>query len=63
MSIDLKVITSFQTLMILAKKLGNAKKEGDPVKIAAAEAEHAAYRDMCLNSDEMLTGGTWLDLS
>lgn len=54
----MKVITSFQTLMKHAHELGQARLRGNPEEIAAAEAKHDSYRDMCLQSDEMSLGIT-----
>lgn len=52
-----KIITSFHVLMQKAKALGAAKKSGDPEAIALAQADHDAYRDLCLEADEMSLGG------
>jgi len=51
-----KVVTSLQTLMLLAKDVGNAKKTKDPEKIAEAERRLRSYEELCLRSDEMSTG-------
>lgn len=52
----IEVVTDFGVLMRLAKSLGNAKKSGDQAAIDKAQAEHDAYRDLCLVSDEMSLG-------
>lgn len=52
----MKIVTDFRELMRLARALGNAKKEGDPVAIAKAQAEHDEYKALCLKSDRMLLG-------
>lgn len=44
--------------MILAGELGKARKHGDEIDIAIAKQKHDEYRDICLRSDEMLTGFT-----
>jgi hypothetical protein len=52
----LRVVTSFTTLMQYAHALGQARLRNDPEEIAKAEAEHNAYRDLCLRVDiEMLS--------
>jgi hypothetical protein len=52
----MKTITSFTTLMMYAKQLGDARKSGDVERIKQAQKEHDEYRDMCLESDEMIIG-------
>ena len=52
------VVTDFGTLLRLAHTVGKAKKSGDRVAIAKAEAEHDAYRDLCLKADRMSLGMT-----
>lgn len=54
----IKLITSFRTLMQLAGALGEARMRGNEEEIAKAQAEHDAYRDMCLKADEMLLDTT-----
>lgn len=44
--------------MQLAGALGQARLRGDAEEIARAEAEHDAYRDVCLKADEMLLDTT-----
>ena len=53
---SLRIVTHFGTLMRLAKAAADARREGDPEKIAKAEKEHEDYRQMCLKSDEMVIG-------
>ena len=52
----IQINTHFSTLMRLAKAVGDAKKAGDPVALAKAQAEHDAYRDLCLKADVMHLG-------
>ena len=40
--------------MRLAHELGQARLSGDATAIAKAQEAHDAYRDLCLQSDEML---------
>ena len=54
----MEIVTSFQRLMQLAGKLGEARKIGDQVLIGKAKEKHDAYRDMCLLSDRMVLGMT-----
>jgi hypothetical protein len=49
----MKVVTFFSTLMQYAKAEAEARKSGDPVRIAKAAADHEAYRQLCLKADEM----------
>ena len=52
----MKIVTSLATLFKYAGELGEAKKSGDAARIAEAERRHEAYRQMCLKSDEIITG-------
>ena len=52
----MKIVTSLATLFKYARELGEAKKSGDAARIAEAERRHEAYRQMCLKSDEIITG-------
>ena len=54
----MKVITSFRTLCQYVHALGEARRSGDPERIARAEAEHDAYRKACIEADEMHLGLT-----
>ncbi len=54
-----EVVTDFRVLMQYAHAVGRAKKSGDPEAIAKAEAEHDAYRDLCLKADRMSLGMTY----
>ncbi len=49
----IKLATSFGELMRLAHELGRAEKSGDQEWIAEAKKAHDAYRDICLESDQM----------
>lgn len=59
----MKIITSWQTLMTKAKALGNARKHGDIDAIRKAEADLKSYEKICLQSDEIITGFTYGDLT
>jgi hypothetical protein len=60
---SLRIVTSFATLMQYAHALGQARLRNDPEEIARAEAQHNAYRDLCLREDvEMLLHTTAGDL-
>ncbi len=52
----MKIVTSLATLFKYARELGEARKSGDTARIADAEKRHEAYRQMCLQSDEIITG-------
>lgn len=56
--LPMKVYTSLHTLMKLAYELGQARKSGDEERIREAEKRHDEYRDLCLESDAMVTGIT-----
>jgi hypothetical protein len=49
----MKVVTFFPTLMQYAREEAEARRSGDPVRIEKAATAHEAYRQMCLNADEM----------
>lgn len=51
-----KIITDFRVLMQKAHALGKAKLSGDETEIAAAQADHDAYRDLCLKAERMNLG-------
>lgn len=44
---------TWEALMHYAKQVGIASKSGDPEKLAKAEAELEAYKQLCLEADEM----------
>ena len=48
------IVTSFQTLMLLAKKVGKAKKTGDKVALKEALLELEQYKDVIKKSDKMM---------
>jgi hypothetical protein len=52
----MKVVTFWSTLMRYAYELGQARLSGDKDRIHAAKAKHDAYRDLCLEADEMVLG-------
>ena len=54
----IKTITSLDTLMDLAGKVGKAKQSGNKEELEQAQKEHDEYKELCLKSDEMLTGFT-----
>jgi hypothetical protein len=49
----MKVVTYWSTLMQYAREEAEARKSGDPVRLEKASAAHEAYRQCCLNADEM----------
>jgi hypothetical protein len=49
----IKTVTFMSTLMHYSKEVGRAKREGDPEKIAQAEAKLKEYEKLVLESDEM----------
>jgi len=51
---SVKIVTYFGTLMRLAHAEGQARLSGDAEALAKAEAEHEAYRSLCLIADEMI---------
>ena len=57
-----RIVTDFRVLMKLAKELGDARKSGDESRIKQAKLAHDEYRDLCLSSDEMVTGLTYKDM-
>ena len=59
----MKVITNWQTLMKYAHELGQARLSGDEEKIKAAKRKHDNYRDICLESEEMILGYNYGELS
>lgn len=58
----MKIVASFQTLIKLAKEVGDAKRSGDKQRLADAERAHEAYKEICLKADELHTGYTYGDL-
>jgi hypothetical protein len=48
----MKTVTSWMTLMRLAKELGEARMRG--VGVEEAQKRHDEYRDLCLKADEMM---------
>lgn len=55
----MEIVTSWYTLMHYAKALGKACQSGKAEAIAKAQAEHDAYRDMCLKADRMTLNIPW----
>lgn len=54
----IKLVTSFQELLRLARAEAEARKSGDPVALAEAVAAHNAYKELCLRADSMSLGVT-----
>lgn len=50
----MKVVTSYETLMILAKEVGDARKSGDRQRIDNALTEYKSYLNVCLAADRMV---------
>ncbi len=57
----MRIITNFGTLMKLASELGKAKQSGDIDRINEAQRKHDEYRDLCLQSDQMVIGSKYLN--
>lgn len=57
-----KIITDFRVLMQKAAALGRAKNTGDKDEIERAQADHDAYKELCLKAESMSTGLTFGDL-
>lgn len=55
----IEIVTDFRVLMQLAKAVGVAKLSGDAAALSKAEAEHDAYKDLCLKADKMSLGATY----
>jgi hypothetical protein len=51
-----KLVADFGTLLRLAREESRARASGDPARLAEAEKAHAAYRQLCLQADEMSVG-------
>lgn len=54
----LKIITNFGILMKKANRLGKAKtvknpNEAEQLELKLAKLDHDAYRDLCLEADQM----------
>lgn len=60
---QIKVITSFRTLMSLASDVGKAKKKGDAVTLSKAQDKLEAYKQVVLSSSQMDLHLTYKDLS
>lgn len=54
MAIQLR--TDFRILLILAKAVADAERQGNPEAISKAVAEHDAYKELCLRADKMTIG-------
>ena len=50
----IEIVTSIQTLMLLAKKVGKAKKTGDKVALKEALLELEQYKDIIRRSEKMV---------
>lgn len=51
-----KTITYWNTLINLAKEVGEARKSNDSVRIENAEKKLKEYEQLVLDSDEMIIG-------
>lgn len=51
---SLKIVTDFRVLMQLAHEQAQARLHGTPEEYAKAREEHEAYRQLCLEADEMI---------
>ena len=60
---NIKIITSFATLMHLAAELGQARLSGDAERIERAQRAHDEYRDICLKADEMLLNTSRMEIT
>jgi len=50
---QMKLITSWDTLMHYARELGAARQSGEAERIEKAQKQHDDYRDLCLKADRM----------
>ena len=55
----IKIVTSFTHLCRLAREEHNAKKFGTPEQAEEAKRNHQAYKELCLQADEMLIPTVW----
>lgn len=53
---ELKIVTSFSTLMSLAREEGQAKLHGTKEEYEQAKQKHEAYKELCLKSDKVILG-------
>jgi hypothetical protein len=54
----IKVVTYFSVLCSLARELAEAEKSGNQEKIEKAKVAHDNYKQLCLESDEMIINTT-----
>lgn len=54
----MKIVTNFNILLYYARELARAEKSEDPIRIAKAQAQHDAYKELCLSADRMDLGVT-----
>lgn len=47
LGVSVEIVTYWSTLLRLAHEEAEARKAGDPAKLAAAEARHADYAALC----------------
>ena len=50
----MKTIVTWEALMYYAKKVGNARKNGNEKEIKEAEKQLREYEKLCLEADEMI---------
>ncbi len=58
----IQIVTDFRVLMQKAHRLGQAKKGVDQAEIASAQADHDAYKELCLKASQMSLGTTYGEL-
>lgn len=51
---SIRIVTSFHTLLHLARKLYEAEQTGDANKIRLAKNAHDEYKDLCLKHEMSL---------
>lgn len=59
---SIEIITDFRVLMQKAAALNKAEQNGNASDIAAAKADHDAYKELCLQSKRMNLGVPYGDL-
>jgi hypothetical protein len=52
----MKTVAYFSTLMMLARTEANARLNGSNEEYLEAKRQHEAYRQICINADEVITG-------
>ena len=54
----MEIVTSWYTLIQLAKELGRARLSGNVKLIQQAKKAHDKYAKLCLEADRMIIGNT-----